>query len=260
MLQRIYKFGEATDYFISDSGEVYSEKTGRYLQGDKDSGYHRILLIINGEKFRSPIHQLVGEAFIPNPNNLPILHHKNNNSLDNRKENLEWISHSDNCLAKNKSGHQKIEESFTEGELKKEEWRQFRGTNYYFSSLGRMYNEKTERIVPGHINVKLGYKRDTLCLDDGRLTLPRLRLVYESFYPDEELLVINHKNDIRYDNRIENLENVSASENLTKAYTETKRRKVRHCCFEREGEKKVFFLSPMLLVISKRMKLFFVKL
>lgn len=104
-----------------------------------------------------------------------------------------------------------------------------------------MYNEKTERIVPGHINVKLGYKRDTLCLDDGRLTLPRQRLVYESFYPDEELLVINHKNGIRYDNRIENLENVSASENLTKAYTETKRRKVRHCCFEREGEKKVFF-------------------
>lgn len=28
MLQRIYKFGEATDYFISDSGEVYSEKLG----------------------------------------------------------------------------------------------------------------------------------------------------------------------------------------------------------------------------------------
>ena len=36
------------------------------------------------------IHRLVAETFIPNPNNLPYINHKNENRSDNRVENLEW--------------------------------------------------------------------------------------------------------------------------------------------------------------------------
>ncbi len=241
MLKRIYKFDKETDYLVSDEGEIYSEKTRKFLKGDKNSGYHRVLLIINGGKYRFPVHALVGEAFIPNPTNLPILHHKNNNSLDNRVENLEWISYSDNCLAKNKTHHSQIEETFSEEELTLEQWRRFRDTHYYFSSLGRTYNAKTEKVVKGHINIKLGYKRDTLCLGEQRITLPRHRLVYESFHPNEKLDIINHKNGVRWDNRLSNLENVSASENLNKAINETHTRKVRHCMFKKEEEELLFF-------------------
>lgn len=44
----------------------------------------------NKKQFR--IHQLVARAFIPNPDNLPMINHKNEIKNDNRVENLEWVT------------------------------------------------------------------------------------------------------------------------------------------------------------------------
>ncbi len=79
-------------YEISNEGRVKSNiKTSLILKGgyDKD-GYHILLLYKDKKRVTRKVHRLVAEAFIPNPNNYPIINHINGIKNDNRVENLEW--------------------------------------------------------------------------------------------------------------------------------------------------------------------------
>lgn len=84
-------------YKISNLGRVYSLKTGKNLkQIDNGRGYLQVGLWKNGKRFCHKVHRLVAEAFIPNPNNLEEVNHKNEIKTDNRVENLEWCTHAYN--------------------------------------------------------------------------------------------------------------------------------------------------------------------
>lgn len=64
-------------------------------------GYLRIGLCKNGDIKYYSIHRLVAEAFIPNPNNLPCVNHKDCNPQNNEVSNLEWVSYKENNSYKN---------------------------------------------------------------------------------------------------------------------------------------------------------------
>ena len=57
----------------------------------------RLAPVNKNEKKRGfAVHRLVAEAFIPNPDNLPQIDHINRNKLDNRVENLRWVTNGEN--------------------------------------------------------------------------------------------------------------------------------------------------------------------
>lgn len=62
------------------------------LKQEINQGYARVLLSNNKNKKHKRVHRLVAEAFIPNPNNYPIINHKDENRLNNRVDNLEWCT------------------------------------------------------------------------------------------------------------------------------------------------------------------------
>lgn len=59
-------------------------------------GYIRVVFTVNGKRKSFAVHRLVAEAFIPNPNNLPEVNHKDENKSNNSVNNLEWCTRSYN--------------------------------------------------------------------------------------------------------------------------------------------------------------------
>ena len=85
--------GNKTKYKICVDGKVLNTSNGKYMKGGKDkNGYHIVSLTFKKKKYTRKVHRLVAEAFIPNPNNLPEVNHKNGDKFDNCIDNLEWVS------------------------------------------------------------------------------------------------------------------------------------------------------------------------
>lgn len=84
-------------YEVSTWGRVRN-KTTKHILAERISthGYLEVHLCHEGTDKFIKIHRLVANAFIPNPDNLPEVDHINGNKLDNRVENLQWITHQAN--------------------------------------------------------------------------------------------------------------------------------------------------------------------
>lgn len=150
-------------YSISEYGDIYShvrfDSLGRKIGGkilnkvtDKD-GYYRTTLSLgsreNQKVFR--IARLVAESFLPNPERLPIVNHKDGNKQNDHYSNLEWCTEQENtrhawdtglCKAYDRSKDYN-REAIAESNRKRKKWE---GTHKEYCKL---YYEK---VIKGGCN------------------------------------------------------------------------------------------------------------
>ncbi len=141
------------NYSVSDLGRVRNDKTGRIMKTPcRKNGYPRVHLYDDMKGSCKTVHRLVAETFIPNPENLPQVNHKDGNKMNNSVINLEWVSFlenmrhaSENGLLKSPKGEINSQSKLTKIEvleirrLRKEGWKQ--------GELARKFN-----VVQGQIS------------------------------------------------------------------------------------------------------------
>ena len=91
-------------YEVSNTGLIKSLNCYNYKEphllklGKRPDGYLSVGLSKNNVTKTKTVHRLVAEAFIPNPNNLEMVNHKDEDKTNNHADNLEWCSRSYNQL------------------------------------------------------------------------------------------------------------------------------------------------------------------
>ena len=99
--------GFGNDYWISDKGRLYSTISKKFMCGTPvgECGHLDVSLHKNGMRYHRYLHRLVAEAFIPNPRNLPLVRHLDNDPSNNDIDNLAWGTMYDNmqdCIMANR--------------------------------------------------------------------------------------------------------------------------------------------------------------
>lgn len=89
-------------YQVSNLGRVRNadywgtKKIRMLTPTPQTSGYLSVTMRHDGKRYSRTVHRLVAQAFVPNPDNKPCVNHRNECKLDNRAENLEWMTSAEN--------------------------------------------------------------------------------------------------------------------------------------------------------------------
>lgn len=113
-------------YMISNLGRVYSKYTKKIRKTQFARGYESVTLKRDEKQHCLFVHRLVAQTFLSNPDNLPIVNHKDENPMNNCADNLEWCTYSYNnsyndiAKRKSKKFQKKVYVYDKEGNLAKE--------------------------------------------------------------------------------------------------------------------------------------------
>lgn len=86
------------NYSVTDDGRIFSlnyNSTGKkkeLKQKENTQGYKHVRLSKNGKSKTIPVHRIVALSYLPNPDNLQAVNHKDENKTNNMVGNLEWCS------------------------------------------------------------------------------------------------------------------------------------------------------------------------
>lgn len=90
-------------YAVSELGRVYSVRSELFLRSRADrDGYSAVTLTVKGKRKTIKVHRLVAIAFIPNPDGLKEVDHKNLDRADNVTSNLQWSTRRNNTINRKK--------------------------------------------------------------------------------------------------------------------------------------------------------------
>ncbi len=131
-----------------------------------NDGHYRVALCNAGRKQRIFVHRIVALAFIPNPNNYPVINHLDGNPANNNVNNLEWTTVQENTLHAYRIGLNNIEK-----------------TKQANSKEIVMYDAITNTIIkefPSMIECErqTGYAKATISYHCNNLTIPKKLPVY----------------------------------------------------------------------------------
>lgn len=206
------------NYFVSNYGRVKREevyityKDGRKMAFERrimkqTSAKHGNVVSIDGKSNSVP--KLVLMAFVENPNNYLQFYHKDNDVRNNRADNLCWG----------------LRERVLFEQLEKDESeKEYIGRLYNITADGRIFRKQDNKELKGcktpkgYIHIRLKCPKFANNKDRRKsYKIHRLVAMFHLVNYDEELQV-NHINGIKDDNRVENLEMVTNSENALHAW------------------------------------------
>jgi hypothetical protein len=260
-----YPIPNIEGYEITKDGRVWSKKKNDFIATSVTNGYRTA----NIRKKTYTLSRLVAETFIPNPENKPLVNHINGDKLDDRVENLRWVTKKENSAAHNKEiSHPKrvIQKDMDGNEIARfdslkeaadslgmspssiskavlkvnssaggyiwdyEETENtelditqgkpiYGNPKYIIFKDGTVYNPIRKKPVKPVTNAA-GYCYVTISNGSTKNNHYIHRIVADHFIENdntEKKTQVNHKNKQRNDNRIENLEWITPSDNLIHA-------------------------------------------
>lgn len=95
-------------FVVNTDGTITRKSDNKTWKGYKyPNGYYMIEVTINKKKYREYVHRLVATKYLPNPDNLAYVNHKDGVKTNNHVDNLEWCTHSHNMKHANVTGLRK---------------------------------------------------------------------------------------------------------------------------------------------------------
>ncbi|MHB9331808.1 HNH endonuclease [Phytobacter ursingii] len=143
----IWKKTKYVNIEASNYGRVKNVQTGKIIGAIGNHGYYKTTIYGNYVL----IHRLVAQTWIPNPNNLPVVNHIDENTLNNDISNLEWSTQSNNIkgtgTGKRKNAPLTVEQI--------DEVKQLRSTGMSFMKITDYMNLKHSRTTSRNIYTRI---------------------------------------------------------------------------------------------------------